>query len=66
MVWLIAVLLALMATPDVGARTCYVAVEGDDNGPGTQEQPMRSVGAALRAVARDGGEIHTWPASAST
>ncbi len=63
MIWLIVALFVLMVTPDVGARTIHVAVEGDDGGAGTEEQPMRSVAAALQAISRDGGEIRVGPGS---
>ncbi len=38
------------------ARSVFVAPDGDDDAPGTQEEPLRSIGAALQRAAGGGKE----------
>jgi|GEM_PF-4794076 len=52
------ILFCILAGP-IEAKTVHVAVDGNDQNPGTMAQPFATLGAALRAVDSDlqGGEI---------
>ncbi|MEA3402338.1 MAG: hypothetical protein U9R79_13965 [Armatimonadota bacterium] len=60
LVGLTAMCLAMLATPAAPQQSFYVSADGSDDNPGTEQEPLRTVAAALQAVA-DGGAIEVGP-----